>query len=305
MTAYIDPDLYLRALEIAIRDNRASKNHIHRALGVPYAKTCAVIEAMERCGHITEEGSNGRRRVLATPEALEEAREHFEVQQQAEEPAENAIVTLPSYQAPPAYKQQMRRTEAIVTEILERVMDGQSLRDVCRDVHLPNRATFARRCAEDEDLQRRWDIAKTARIHQISADIISIADANEADVERQMLPNGDVVEFENPNSVGRDRLRVQARQWLLARLDPENFGERLTIEDGNSGAGNPEWRPPMEDLSKLSRAARLKLQAFLEQVQADEAAQSVSIDPAHVKRRPAPFLLSHTSRFRLLKQFVS
>lgn len=271
MTAYIDPDLYLRALEVAVRDNRASKNHIHRALGVPYAKTCAVIEAMERCGHITEEGSNGRRRVLATPEALEEAREHFEAQQRAEEPPENAIITLPGYQAPPVYKTAMRRTEAIVTEILERVMDGQSLRDVCRDAHLPNRATFARWCAEDGELQRRWDVAKTARIHQISADIISIADSNEGDVERQTLPNGDTLEYENPNSVGRDRLRVQARQWLLARLDPKNFGERLTIEDGSSGTGHHEWKPPIENLSKLSRAARDKLRVFLEQVRADEA----------------------------------
>lgn len=277
MNILLEPDHFIEALEVVIRDNRASKHHLQKVLGWPYQRICAVVDAMETCGYITPEGSNGRRRVLATPEALEEAREHFEAQQQTDDAPENAIVTLPSYQAPPTYKTTMRRTEAIVTEILERVMDGQSLRDVCRDAHLPNRATFARWCAEDGALQRRWDVAKTARIHQISADIIAIADSNEGDVERQTMPNGDVMEFDNPNSVGRDRLRVQARQWLLARLDPENFGESLRLIEGGdaAGVGNPAWVEPVRDqLKNLSRPARDKLRAFLEQVRADEADQA-------------------------------
>lgn len=80
--------------------------------------------------------------------------------------------------------------------------------------------------------------AKYARAREDRADhfadeIVAIGD--EATVEDVLDANGEVVGVRfDATAVARNRLRVDARKWIAARMKPRVYGERTTV------AGDPE-----------------------------------------------------------------
>jgi hypothetical protein len=45
---------------------------------------------------------------------------------------------------------------------------------------------------------------------------------------------GDIADLENETDVNRARLRVDARKWLLSKMLPRKYGERLQAEVGGT-----------------------------------------------------------------------
>jgi|GEM_PF-2200904 len=277
MSNIADPDLFMRALEIVVRDGKASRFHLNKQLKTTYSRVCAASDWLEHQGFVSPPGKNRRRKVLANPDTLQECRQHFEAQSalgKDDEPPTD-LVTLPSYEKGPEYKETMRIDTDIESEIIQRICDGESLRQICKDAHMPNRSNWLRRVASNSELKTRWELAKGAMIHQIARDMLSRAEGH-GDTPRQVeMPNGELVLVDDPKPVERDKLVVSTMQWILSRCAPEQWGESLRLIEGGEaiGGGNPAWVEPVKDqLKSLSRPTRQKLRAFLEQVRADEAA---------------------------------
>ena len=132
-------------------------------------------------------------------------------------------------------------TQEIADRLCMRMEDGESVRTICLDEDMPGRATVYRWLADEENKSFRDQYARAidARAEKIFEEIIDIADTpveaekvtTKADGKRE-ITTGDAVE--------RSKLRVDARKWVVARLAPKKYGEKLNIEaTGKDGAPLP------------------------------------------------------------------
>ena len=64
MPAAQQNDLYDRAVDIVLRDRKASTSYLQRRLSIGYNRAADLIERMEREGVISAAGFGGRRQIL-------------------------------------------------------------------------------------------------------------------------------------------------------------------------------------------------------------------------------------------------
>jgi len=95
---------------------------------------------------------------------------------------------------------------------------------------------------QNKELAKRYARACEARAESIFEDILDIADESNADLvvneKMQLTIVGEAVQ--------RSKLKIDARKWMLSKLDPKKYGERQQVEhSGEINSSKP-------DLSKLS-----------------------------------------------------
>lgn len=123
------------------------------------------------------------------------------------------------------------RTDAVVFELLERIADGESLRAICRDDHMPDKATVFRWLADDADLRDQYARARETQADSIFDEIIEIADDARNDWMERQGPDGQGVGWQlNGDHVQRSRLRIDARKWMAGKLRPKVYGDKVEHE---------------------------------------------------------------------------
>lgn len=106
-------------------------------------------------------------------------------------------------------------TEEIESEILGRIMAGESLSEICgtgRDDWLPSERTFYRRLTDDVEFWQRYARAREAQAHREAEEIRLIAD------------------MATPEDVNVARLRIDARKWRAAKMAPKVYGDKAEVE---------------------------------------------------------------------------
>lgn len=120
-------------------------------------------------------------------------------------------------------------TADIAATICERIAEGESLVQICRDANMPHRSTVFDWLARDKEFADRYARAREAQADAIFEGILDIADDGRND---WMAANSDDEEAWKLNGehVQRSKLRVDARKWIAARLAPKKYGDRVTQE---------------------------------------------------------------------------
>ena len=101
-------------------------------------------------------------------------------------------------------------SEDLADIICERLADGESLRNICKEDAMPNRATIFRWLAKDDAFSDQYARAREEQAESYADEITEIADNDD--------PDGDVQ---------RDRLRIDARKWVSSKLKPKKYGDRI------------------------------------------------------------------------------
>ena len=120
-------------------------------------------------------------------------------------------------------------TDELFATILGRIVDGQSLRGVCREDGMPAMSTVMRWVAGSSDLQKGYSIAVEARTDALFDEILEIADDAREDWVAKVGPDGRQGFVFDANSVRRASLRIDARKWTLARMAPKKYGDKLEV----------------------------------------------------------------------------
>lgn len=113
-------------------------------------------------------------------------------------------------------------------EICARIAEGEPLRQICRDEHMPNWATVYRWMEADEDFAQRIAQARKLGFDAIAEEALEIANTpvegveTEDDGVRQRVKRGDML--------GHRKLQVETRLKLLAKWAPAKYGERTAME---------------------------------------------------------------------------
>src|SRR5947209_3203729 len=104
---------------------------------------------------------------------------------------------------------QTNYTAELADTICIRMTEGQSLRSVCSEPGMPTEGTVRGWAVRDHDgFGTRYRAARQLLLEYWSDEIVAIADDTELDP--------------------RDRqVRVHTRQWLMSKLSPRRYGDRL------------------------------------------------------------------------------
>jgi hypothetical protein len=117
----------------------------------------------------------------------------------------------------------------ITALICERLGLGESLREICRDEAMPDKSTVMRWLARHQEFRDQYACAREAQADYYAEEIIEIADDGSNDwMERKR--GEETIEVENHEVIGRSRLRVDTRKWLMARMAPKKYGDKLDID---------------------------------------------------------------------------
>lgn len=119
-------------------------------------------------------------------------------------------------------------TQDIADEICAGLAIGQSIRTVLIPDHLPSVATFFRWLRERDDLREQYTRAKQESADAMAEDILDIADDGTNDY-MTIEKDGYEREVLNHEALQRSRLRVDTRKFLMAKMKPKVYGDKLDV----------------------------------------------------------------------------
>lgn len=127
----------------------------------------------------------------------------------------------------------MAYNPAIFDIVLARIMEGKSLSDVCRDDDMPSRAEVHRWLASDPAISDKYARACEIRADVLFDELLDIADDGTNDwMERANADGSTGDKVLNAEHVQRSRLRIDARKWALAKMQPKKYGDKLDLNHG-------------------------------------------------------------------------
>lgn len=119
--------------------------------------------------------------------------------------------------------------EIIFTEMTK----GKSLRQILdKDDTLPSRRLFYEWIAKDQKLSNHYAQLAELRADIIFDEILEIADDTTND--SVYTESGKKA---NSEWIRRSRLRVDARKWILAKMNPKKFGDKTDITTNGKDIG--------------------------------------------------------------------
>lgn len=123
-----------------------------------------------------------------------------------------------------AYKQ--NEIDEIFNYVCKEIESGKALRNVLKEEQMPSTSTFFQWLELYPDKAKQYARATEVRSEVIFDDILSIADQNAGDT----YINEFGVEVINSDVIQRSRLRIDARKWVLSKLNPKKFGDKVQTE---------------------------------------------------------------------------
>jgi hypothetical protein len=109
-------------------------------------------------------------------------------------------------------------TEELGADICKRIMDGESLRQICDGNDMPNRSTVHDWLAKDESFADHYARAREVQADTYADDITAIAD-----------------EAKDRDTAAAAKVRVDARKWVASKLRPKRYGDKLDLDANING----------------------------------------------------------------------
>jgi hypothetical protein len=130
---------------------------------------------------------------------------------------------------PPSYSQE--KAEAICAQMAV----GRSLVSILDSDDMPGYSTVMRWLDDYPEFRDKYARAAEQRAERMAEEILSISDESGRD-----YVEGENGEQFNGEHVQRARLRVDSRKWLLAKMQPKKYGDKVTNEHTGAGGGPME-----------------------------------------------------------------
>lgn len=128
-------------------------------------------------------------------------------------------------------------TEAAATEICNRLADGEPLRAICREEHMPAWRTVYSWIASRDEFAARIARAREIGFDAIAEEALNIADTPLEGVRIEVTNEGQREVRED--MLGHRKLQIETRLKLLAKWCPQKYGEKQSV-DLNITAGLAE-----------------------------------------------------------------
>ena len=123
---------------------------------------------------------------------------------------------------------------------------GYSMAKACEKLEL-SRGGFFHRLAKSKELADNYARAVEIRQSLLFEELIEICDAQEQDV----TVDGDGNVTINHNVINRNRLQIDTRKWVLAKMNPRKYGDKVDVTSGGEKIERnlPPWMTANESES--------------------------------------------------------
>lgn len=102
-------------------------------------------------------------------------------------------------------------TPELQEELLARISTGESIRRICSEDQFPAAVNVFKFIYRHDDFRQRYETARAACQDWHADGLLEIADEGSGDTQR-------------------DRLRVDARKWIMSKLQPKKYGDKLGLD---------------------------------------------------------------------------
>ena len=98
--------------------------------------------------------------------------------------------------------------------ICARIANGESLRSICRDDGMPSKITIQNWLNSNDSFLTQYVRARDERAEVHFEEMLEIADSVIADA----------------SEVAKARVQIDTRKWILSRMNPKKYGDKITQE---------------------------------------------------------------------------
>lgn len=128
-------------------------------------------------------------------------------------------------------KMEMQTKEQGFEIVCQMIEKGLSLNTILNADDKPiSRTVFYELLNLEAKFNERYARAREIFADSVFEEILDIADESNADLE---LVDGKIVI--NGEAVQRSRLKIDARKWMLSKLNPKKYGDKLEVDGKFSG----------------------------------------------------------------------
>jgi len=138
-------------------------------------------------------------------------------------------------------------SQKVAQEICKRLGNGESLRRICTSPGMPSKTSVMRWLDVNLEFREQYARAREMQAEHWAEEILEIADDSRNDfIEKDGRP------ALNAENINRSRLRVDTRKWLMSKLLPKKFGDKITT----AVVGDPENPTPQHEVIVTFVAAK-------------------------------------------------
>ena len=101
-------------------------------------------------------------------------------------------------------------SEELATIIIDRLINGESLRKICSSDNMPDKATVFRWLASNEQLRDQYKLAREIQADMLADDLLNIADTV----------------YRTGGALTKAKLQIQTRMWIASKLKPRVYGNK-------------------------------------------------------------------------------
>jgi hypothetical protein len=117
-------------------------------------------------------------------------------------------------------------TPEVGSAICDRIARGESVRHIAEDPDMPGQRTIYQWLQKNDEFAQQYARAREAQAEHMQDEILSIAD----DGRNDTYEDEDGGKRVDQDVIARSRLRVDTRKWLMSKLAPKKYGEKVTNE---------------------------------------------------------------------------
>ena len=102
---------------------------------------------------------------------------------------------------------------------------------------MPDITTILDWISKHPEFSQQYARAREQQQEFYAEEILDIADNGQNDYMERLNKNGEVEMVVNYENIQRSRLRVDTRKWIMSKLAPKKYGDKVTQElTGKDGA---------------------------------------------------------------------
>jgi hypothetical protein len=125
-------------------------------------------------------------------------------------------------------------SEDIAARICAELVEGKSLRSICEADDMPSASTVFKWLSIFPAFAEQYARAREAQMEAMADEIVDIADDGTNDYKTKTNGDGSTHEAFDSEHVQRSKLRVDTRKWLMSKLAPKKYGEKLDLNVAGS-----------------------------------------------------------------------
>lgn len=126
-------------------------------------------------------------------------------------------------------------TAKVGAEICGRLASGDSLNTICREDKMPDVRTVYRWLEANDEFRQLYARAREDQADTLADQILAIADEDPALSIQER--GGESVSVVDGAAVQHQRLRIEARKWIAAKLKPKKYGDKVDLTHGGPDGG--------------------------------------------------------------------